>query len=174
MLFKIGTLPERLLGKCLRRRASHLSSKIVVLIFVSTIIIAAFSLYYLAQHPAASGGQTTSISGVGCSSYSATYTIIASDTGYNDSIGHGAPKVHWPVLCVHPDQYITITIVNKDSAEPHGFAIRNYDEGGVTVLPGESTTVRFFADKLGDYQIFCNVICAIHPFMLSGVLVVSQ
>lgn len=151
-----------------------MSSKLVVLIFVGTILVAASGLYYLAQLPSVSAVEGTPVSGVSCSSYSTTFTIVASETGYNDSIGHGAPKTHWPVLCVHPGQYISITILNRDSVEPHGFAIRYYDEAGVTVLPGGSTNIRFFAGTPGDYQIFCNVICAIHPFMLSGVLVVSS
>jgi heme/copper-type cytochrome/quinol oxidase subunit 2 len=155
-------------------RSPWLSSKLVILIFTGTILVAAFGLYYMTQLPNATAAEGTPISGVSCASYSSSYTIMASETGYNDSIGHGAPKTHWPVLCVHSGQDITITVVNHDAVEPHGLAIRNYDEGGVTVLPGGTVKLTFFANKLGDYLIFCNVICAIHPFMQSGVLVVSQ
>jgi nitrous oxide reductase len=151
-----------------------MTSKAIAVIFVGTLILAALVLYYSTQLSFASATETTSISGVGCTSYSNTFTIIASQTGYNDSVGKGAPSKHWPLMCVHLGEAVKITIVNEDTVEPHGFAITHYDEAGVTLLPGRSTTITFFADTPGDFKIFCNVICAVHIFMQSGLLIVTN
>jgi nitrous oxide reductase len=151
-----------------------LTSKSVPIIFICTILLAGVVLFYASQHPPSSGMETTTLSGVTCSSYSDKFTVVASQDGYNDSIGHGAPSKHWPILCVHSGETVSITIVNQDNVEPHGFAIAHYSEAGVTVLPGRSTTLTFFAGTPGDYKIYCNVICAIHIFMQSGVLVVTS
>jgi len=145
-----------------------------VIIVVFTLLFAASVLYYSSQRSYGSGTETTTISGITCSSYSNSFTIIASQSGYNDSIGQGAPKKLWPILCVHLGESIKITVMNEDIVEPHGFAIAHYDEAGVTVLPGRSVVLTFFADAPGDFRIYCNVICAIHPFMQSGLLVVSN
>jgi hypothetical protein len=145
----------------------------VLLIVSLTILSSGLGLYYLSSHPYNSGAGKT-ISGVTCSSFSDDFTIIASQTGYNDSIGNGAPKKHWPILCVHAGQFVHITVKNIDSVEPHGFAVAHYNEGGITVIPGGVDTITFYANEKGDFQIFCNVLCAIHPFMLSGVLVVTN
>lgn len=151
-----------------------LASRISVIIFVLTLLAAASVLYYSSQRSYGPGTETTTVSGVTCSSYSNTFTIVASQSGYNDSIGQGAPKKYWPILCVHADEPVKITIVNEDIVEPHGFAIAHYNEAGVTVLPGQSIVLTFFADTPGDFRIYCNVICAIHPFMQSGLLVVTS
>jgi heme/copper-type cytochrome/quinol oxidase subunit 2 len=153
---------------------STMASKAAVIIFTATILLAAATLYYSSQRSFGSGTETNTLTGVTCSSYSNSFTIIASTSGYNDSIGHGAPKVNWPVLCVHEGESVKIIIKNTDYAEPHGFSISHYAEAGVTILPGQSVTLTFFADARGDFRIYCNVICAIHPFMQSGLLVVTS
>jgi heme/copper-type cytochrome/quinol oxidase subunit 2 len=41
------------------------------------------------------------------------------------------------------------------------------------LLPGHTTKITFVANTLGDFKIFCNVLCAVHIFMQSGLLVVT-
>jgi heme/copper-type cytochrome/quinol oxidase subunit 2 len=144
-----------------------------VLLILGTIALAAVVLFLVFQHPLAQT-ETTTVSEGACTSYSDTFTVVASQSGYNDSISHGVPAKPWPILCTHKGDLVRITIVNEDSVEPHGFSISNYLEAGVTVLPGRSTTITVFADNAGDFKIYCNVICAVHAFMQSGVLVVSS
>jgi hypothetical protein len=147
--------------------------KIGLVIVVSTLALAAAVLYITSQHPFSPSQGETSIGGIECASYSNSFTVVASQSGYNDSIGHGAPSKHWPILCANLGEEVTITFVNVDTVEPHGFAIAGYDDAGVTVLPGHSTTLTFYASAPGDFKIYCNVICAVHIFMQSGVLVVA-
>ena len=148
--------------------------KLVLLMVVATLALAVGVLYYSSQHPFTPSQQAKEVSGVNCTSYTNTFTVIASQSGYNNSIGHGAPSKPWPVLCALAGEEVTITIVNTDSVEPHGFAIAGYLDAGITVLPGKTETITFYASSPGDYKVYCNVICAVHIFMQSGVLVLSS
>ena len=147
--------------------------KLGLLIIVATLALAGAVLYYSSQHPFSPSQQAKAVSDLNCTSYTNTFTVVASQSGYNDSIARGAPSKPWPVLCARAGEQITITVVNVDSVEPHGFAIAGYLDAGVTVLPGKTDTITFYASSPGDYKVYCNVICAIHPFMQSGVLVLA-
>jgi nitrous oxide reductase len=149
-------------------------SKTGLLIVVLTFALAATVLIISAEHPFTAAQSATPVSGVNCTSYSDTFTIIASQSGYNDSIDHGTPQNHWPVLCAHVGSELKIIIINVDSVEPHGFAVAGYLSAGITVLPGRTESISILADSAGDYKIYCNVICAVHPFMQSGLLVISD
>jgi len=151
-----------------------LATRLALLIAAATVIAAGAGTYLLLTAPSASTGGATTIQGVACASYSTSYTVLATNSGYNDSIHHGVPRNHWPILCAHQGDVIEITVLNRDSVEPHGVAIEHYDEAGVTVPPGHSITIRVVANERGYFQIFCNVICAVHPYMLSGLLVVTS
>jgi heme/copper-type cytochrome/quinol oxidase subunit 2 len=148
--------------------------KLTLLIVVGTFALAALVLYSAALRPFTPAEQATTINGVNCTSYYSTFTIYATQEGYNDSVGHGAPSTHWPVLCAHSGEEITINVVNQDAVEPHGFAVAGYMDAGITVLPGKTDTVTFYASTPGDFKIYCNVICAVHVFMQSGVLVLTS
>jgi len=141
---------------------------------VGTLLLASGLFYVILLHPPTGTHATTTISGAACTSYSSTFTIIASESGYNNSIGAGAPAKPWPILCAQEGEQIKITVINEDTVEPHGFAISNYLEAGITVLPGHTQTITLVVDTPGDFKVYCNVICAIHPFMQSGVLVVAS
>jgi len=147
--------------------------KLGLLIIVATLALTGAVLYYSSQHPFIPSQQSKVVSDLNCTSYTNTFTVVASQSGYNDSIAHGAPSKPWPVLCARAGEEITITVVNVDSVEPHGFAIAGYLDAGVTVLPGKTDTITFYASYPGDYKVYCDVICAIHPFMQSGVLVLA-
>jgi heme/copper-type cytochrome/quinol oxidase subunit 2 len=80
----------------------------------------------------------------------------------------------WPVIHVHQNETVIISIINVHSSEVHGFAIDYYDPAGVTTAPGQQNTVKFYTSKLGTFRIYCNVVCAIHPTMQNGELIVSS
>ncbi|MEM3637432.1 MAG: hypothetical protein QXX17_01120 [Conexivisphaerales archaeon] len=104
-------------------------------------------------------------------SSSANFTIIASQQGYNDSILHGAPQNPWPVITVVQGTTVTITVINNDSIEPHGFAINHYFDRGVAIEPGQSYTLHFVADQTGRFIIYCNIPCSIHVYMIAELVV---
>lgn len=147
--------------------------RVGLVVALATFAMAGAVLYFAALSPFTTSSQATTVGGVSCSSYSNHFTVIASQSGYNGSIGHGAPKKIWPILCARAGEQITITVINEDNVEPHGFAVAGYLDAGITVFPGRSETISFYAGTPGEFRIYCNVICAVHVFMQSGLLVVS-
>jgi hypothetical protein len=110
----------------------------------------------------------------GCVKPAGGFLIIASASGYNDSIEHGAPAKSWPILDVAQGQNVTIVVCNVDH-QSHGFQIEHYyDSSEVTVQPGEVLRVpSFVATEAGNFEIICDIPCTIHPYMQSGLLTVS-
>jgi len=118
--------------------------------------------------------RSTSVSlPAGCVRPAGGFLIIASETGYNDSIGHGAPQKSWPVLTVHRGQNVSIVVCNIDE-QAHGFQITHYfDQSIETLLPGHVLRVSFVADETGSFDIYCSILCTIHIYMQNGLLDVT-
>jgi FtsP/CotA-like multicopper oxidase with cupredoxin domain len=99
--------------------------------------------------------------------------IIADLSGFNDSISHGAPVNPWPVIQVHQGDVVRLLVCNKDTTQPHGFAIQTYLNAGVVLAPGDAYTIGFTATVPGNFVIYCNIFCTVHVFMV-GRLIVSS
>jgi len=99
--------------------------------------------------------------------------IIADISGFNDSIGHGAPAHPWPIVEVKKGQVVSFLVCNIDPTQAHGFAITHYFDSGVPILPGEAYKIVFTATEAGTFAIYCNIFCTIHIYM-RGQLVVSE
>jgi hypothetical protein len=108
----------------------------------------------------------------GCVKPPGGFLVLASEYGYNDSMLVGAgPTKPWPVINVTQGQEVTITVCNVDIIESHGFQINHYyDNSIVSLNPGHVLTISFVANKTGDFEIYCAIFCAIHPFMQYGEL----
>ena len=103
------------------------------------------------------------------------FLIVESDTGVFEGMNGSAYHLStsWPVLNVRQGQNVVIQVVNCASSEPHGFAITGYFDAGTTIRPGQSYTLKFVADQVGAFRVFCSVFCAIHPLMQNGLLNVT-
>ena len=106
------------------------------------------------------------------------FTIIESDppdplAGMNGSY-YKPLGTQWPVIRVHQGDTVIITVINNDSREVHGFAIVHYDDKGFSTAPGQRHTISFVANEVGSFRMYCNVFCAIHPYMQNGELIVSS
>jgi hypothetical protein len=103
------------------------------------------------------------------------FLIIANLQGFNDSVDHllKAPNQPWPVIRVHEGDRVNILVCNMDDYSPHGFAIQHYLDGGVALMPHDTFRVSFIADQVGTFTIYCTIFCPVHPYMLSGQLIVS-
>jgi len=106
------------------------------------------------------------------------FTIIESDppdplAGMNGSY-YKPLGTQWPIIRVHLGDTVIITVINNDSREIHGFAIVHYDDKGFSTAPGQQHTITFLANEAGTFRVYCNVFCAIHPYMQNGELIVSS
>jgi FtsP/CotA-like multicopper oxidase with cupredoxin domain len=99
------------------------------------------------------------------------FLIIADLSGFNNSIAHGAPANPWPVIRVHQGDAVRIIVCNKDTTQPHGFAIDTYFPRGVTIMVGQAYSIVFTATVPGTFVMYCNIFCTVHIFMVSRLIV---
>jgi FtsP/CotA-like multicopper oxidase with cupredoxin domain len=99
------------------------------------------------------------------------FLIIADLSGFNNSIAHGAPANPWPVIQVHQGDVVRILVCNKDTTQPHGFAIGTYLPQGVTIMVGQAYSIVFTATVPGTFVMYCNIFCTVHVFMVSRLIV---
>lgn len=99
------------------------------------------------------------------------FTITESNQGFNDSAYHSGT---WPVMNVVLGQSVTILVENNDTVATHGFVITRYFDAGVQLRPGETHKVTFVANQTGAFQVFCNIVCPVHPSMQNGKLIVGS
>jgi hypothetical protein len=110
----------------------------------------------------------------GCVKPADGFLVIASNLGYNDSIGHGAPVKRWPIIDVRKGTTVNFTVCNTDR-QAHGFQIVHYFDSRIeTVLPGQAIRLSFVANESGTYEIYCSIFCTIHVYMQNGELVVGS
>jgi hypothetical protein len=102
------------------------------------------------------------------------FLIIADLSGFNNSVAHGAPANPWPVIRVHKGDVVRILVCNKDTTQPHGFAIETYLPRGVTIMVGQAYSVVFQATLAGTFVMYCNIFCTVHVFMVSRLIVESD
>jgi len=143
---------------------------VVVLLVVALLGVGATTALYVASR---GGSPSNRPLPSGCLKPAGGFLIIASDVGYNDSIGHGAPQKNWPIVDVKQGQNVTIVVCNID-VQAHGFQITHYyDKNEVTLTPGQVIKVNFVASQEGSFDIYCEIFCSIHAYMQSGLLNVT-
>ena len=148
------------------------SNKRIVAALVVVVLVGAVATAALFLASRGTGAPAQSLP-QGCAQPRGGFLVVASNTGYNDSIGHGAPQKNWPVISVRQGQNVTIVVCNID-VQAHGFQITHYyDKNEVTVSPGQVIKVNFVADQTGAYVIYCEIFCSIHIYMQSGLLDVT-
>ncbi|HZY94375.1 MAG TPA: hypothetical protein VFE98_05865 [Candidatus Bathyarchaeia archaeon] len=101
----------------------------------------------------------------GATGVTRTFAVVAGRNGFNDSASG-------PVLTVDRCDKVIITYINSDN-QPHGFAVDSYATKGVALAGGQSQSISFTAYKMGQFRIFCNIFCTVHPLMQSGQLNVT-
>jgi nitrous oxide reductase len=133
---------------------------------------AALSVIFVGDLNGNAGGGAASLP-AGCTKPAGGFLVVASVTGYNDSIGHGAPGKAWPIIQVRKGSTVNIVVCNIDR-QAHGFQITHYYDRSIeTVEPGQVIRVSFVADQTGTFEIYCSIFCTIHIYMQNGQLVVN-
>jgi hypothetical protein len=108
-----------------------------------------------------------SLSCLGVSGTSRSFTITADNTGYNDSkdkVGLGI----WPIMNASRCDTVTIRLSNND-IQAHGLAVGGYT-GEFTISPKQSFSVTFVAYKTGHWRVFCTITCSVHDYMQNAQL----
>ena len=145
-----------------------------VLLVVVLLGAGATTALYLASRGGSPAGRPLPS---GCARPAGGFLVIASGTGYNDSIAHGVPQKNWPIITVREGQNVTIVVCNID-VQAHGFQITHYYDSTnghseVTITPGQAIRVSFIANQAGSFDIVCEIFCTIHWAMQSGLLNVT-
>jgi hypothetical protein len=150
------------------------STRRTILVLAVVVILGASVTAALFLPSFGGGGSTKTVAlPPGCVRPADGFLIIASNKGFNDSIGHGAPEKAWPIVSVTQGQTVNITVCNTD-VQAHGFQVTHYyDSAIVTVAPGHVLHVSFVASEVGTFQIYCAIFCSIHIFLQSGQLRVT-
>jgi heme/copper-type cytochrome/quinol oxidase subunit 2 len=135
----------------------------VAVIAGATTLGVAYSRGYLTPSPETGGGTTHH------------FLIIEESTGQDEGMNGSYYRLgqKWPVMHVVKGDTVIINVTNEGTSEPHGFAIVHYDDSGVTVRPGQTQIITFVANQVGNFTVYCNIFCSIHPYMQNGVLIVS-
>jgi FtsP/CotA-like multicopper oxidase with cupredoxin domain len=145
----------------------------VVLLVGLVLAVAAFVTGIVVVPPPQSSNVVTPavVTKTPCDRPPGFFLIIADLSGFNDSISHGAPTNPWPVIRVQQGEVVRILVCNKDTMQPHGFAISTYFPAGVPIAPGEGYKIVFTATVPGTFVIYCNIFCTVHVFMVSRLIV---
>jgi hypothetical protein len=162
LLMAVSFLMALLWSSKIRRRTA-----IGCLTAALAIALVASAFYFDGAGAPSSGSSPTTLP-AGCTKPPGGFLIVASATGYNDSIGHGAPEKSWPVLDMPVGSNVTITICNTYS-QPVGFQVVHYLQNSIEkVEPGQVITVSFLAVEAGSFEIYCAIFCPIHVYLQSG------
>jgi len=147
---------------------------VLVLVVVALAAVATATIYLTVRGGGSSTTSTTSSTlPAGCVKPAGGFLVVASNTGFNDSIDHGVPEKSWPIINVTQGQTVNITVCNTDF-QAHGFQVTHYYNNEiVTIVPGQVVHVSFVADQVGKFRIFCNIFCSIHWAMQDGLLNVA-
>lgn len=138
---------------------------------IAALIVLAMGIAILPPSRPPSTPPAVTVSKTTCDRPPGFILIIADLSGFNDSIGHGAPVNPWPVIQVHRGDSVHLLVCNKDPTQPHGFAIGSYLEPGVVMAPGDAYTISFTASLAGTFRIYCDVFCTVHVFMVGRLIV---
>ena len=69
--------------------------------------------------------------------------------------------------------YFHVTNLEQDWDVPHGFAIKGATTAEILIMPGETQTLKFTADRVGMFPFYCTDFCSALHQEMSGYLRVS-
>lgn len=89
---------------------------------------------------------------VGCGGGSGAAKEITIEMGVNDEMKFTPDKLE-----VAKGETVKVTLVNKDSGQPHSFVLGPFNAKTKQVPAGKTEVVTFKADKTGEFDFFCDV-----------------
>jgi len=146
-----------------------------VSIVAALVIGLTITYYYPSLNTPANQPVAAVTPGFSCVKPPGYFLITADLNGYNDSVAHleKSPNTPWPVIIVNRGQTVNVIVCDDDDYSPHGFAIQYYFEQGTALMPHQTFRISFTAYEDGTFLIFCTIFCPVHPYMISGQLIVT-
>jgi nitrous-oxide reductase len=74
---------------------------------------------------------------------------------------------------VGDEVYFHVTNLEQDWDVPHGFAIKGANNAEILIMPGETQTLKWVADRIGIFPFYCTDFCSALHQEMSGYLRVS-
>ena len=74
---------------------------------------------------------------------------------------------------VGDEVYFHVTNLEQDWDVPHGFAIKNANNAEILIMPGETQTLKYVANKVGIIPFYCTDFCSALHQEMQGYLRVS-
>jgi nitrous-oxide reductase len=74
---------------------------------------------------------------------------------------------------VGDDVYFHVTNLEQDWDVPHGFAIKGANNAEILIMPGETQSLKWVADRVGIFPFYCTDFCSALHQEMSGYLRVS-
>lgn len=74
---------------------------------------------------------------------------------------------------VGDEVYFHVTNLEQDWDVPHGFAIKGANNAEILIMPGETQTLKWVADRVGIFPFYCTDFCSALHQEMSGYLRVS-
>ena len=74
---------------------------------------------------------------------------------------------------VGDEVYFHVTNLEQDWDVPHGFAIKGANNAEILIMPGETQTLKWVADRVGMFPFYCTDFCSALHQEMSGYLRVS-
>ena len=74
---------------------------------------------------------------------------------------------------VGDEVYFHVTNLEQDWDVPHGFAIKGANNAEILIMPGETQTLKWVADRAGIFPFYCTDFCSALHQEMSGYLRVS-
>ena len=74
---------------------------------------------------------------------------------------------------VGDEVYFHVTNLEQDWDVPHGFAIKGANTAEILIMPGETQTLKWVAEKVGIFPFYCTDFCSALHQEMSGYLRVS-
>ena len=69
--------------------------------------------------------------------------------------------------------YFHVTNLEQDWDVPHGFAMKGANNAEILIMPGETQTLKWIADKVGMFPFYCTDFCSALHQEMQGYLRVS-
>lgn len=74
---------------------------------------------------------------------------------------------------LNDEVYFHVTNLEQDWDVPHGFAIKGANNAEILIMPGETQTLKWKADKIGIFPYYCTDFCSALHQEMSGYIRVS-